>query len=350
MNNPSLFVGRTEVFRALDLGLASGHHVFLLGPHGTAKTAAVKAWAHAQGMSFFSHLLTAFTVPEEMFGPLDLAALKDGRLVRRVEGFLPSVEVAFLDEVFKASSEILNALLGVMQERTFAVEPPTARPIPLRLLVGASNELPGDPSLAALYDRFLIRVHVGYLGDPEFRAMLRGEGEAPRRLELPGHVGNIRVDDAVIDAFVAIRAALRKEGITPSDRRFRQSLDVVRAAALLRGSDLAEPVDCEVLIHTLWDRPEQRPTVEEIVLRAVCPELEELRSVASEMEAGYAQLDLNDTARLFEFASRLTVAIKRLSSLLERIPPHARDGASERVEALRALHREITAERLGLGV
>jgi MoxR-like ATPase len=344
------FVGREDALRALNLGLASRHHVFLLGPAGTAKTSLVRAWAQAQGMSFFSHLLTAFTVPEEVFGPLDLAALKEGRLVRRVEGFLPTAEVAFLDEVFKASSEILNTLLQVMQERVFAVEPPQARPVPLRVLVGASNELPGDSSLAALYDRFLLRVHVQYLPDAEFRAMLRGEGQAPARVELPGVVEDVRVGDDVIDAVVAIRQALRKEGIVPSDRRFKQGLDVVRAQALLRGSDLAEAFDCEVLTMVLWDKPEQRPVVDEVVLRAVCPEMEELRAIAAEMEAAYAQLDLNDASKIFEYASRLTTAIKRMGALVERIPAAHRDGARSKVEALRALHREITVERLGLGV
>jgi len=344
------FVGREDLFRTLDLGLASGHHVFILGPHGTAKTAAVRAWAQTQGLSFFSHLLTAFTVPEELFGPLDLASLKEGRLLRRVEGFLPTAEVVFLDEVFKASSEILNSLLQAMQERVYPVEPPHSRQIPLRVLVGASNELPTDSSLAALYDRFLLRVHVCYLPDSSFRAMLAGEGQVPRKLDLPGTIGDVRIDGSVIDALVAIRQALRREGIVPSDRRFKQSLDVIRAAALLRGSDVAEVADCEVLTLLLWDKPEQKGTVEEVVLRSVCPELEELRALAAEMEAAYGQLDLNDTGRLFEFASRLTTAIKRMTALVSRIPAAHKASAQERLEALKTLHREITVERLGLGV
>lgn len=149
-----------EVLAVL-LALIAGEHVLLVGPPGTAKSALCNLLTSWQNGVAFKILLTKFTDPSETCGPLDLPALKAGRYERLTAGMLPDCDIAFADEVFKASSAILNTLLTMMEERTFK----NGRNLincPLQMLIGASNEFPGDhdgggEELGALFDRFLVR-------------------------------------------------------------------------------------------------------------------------------------------------------------------------------------------------
>ena len=111
------------------------------------------------GGAFFERLLTRFSVPEELFGPLSMRGLENDLYVRQTEGYLPTATVAFVDEVFKANSAILNSLLTILNERLFDNGAERVK-VPLLCLVGASNELPESEELDALYDRFLLRSSV----------------------------------------------------------------------------------------------------------------------------------------------------------------------------------------------
>jgi hypothetical protein len=123
------------------------------GSPGTAKSALVRAIAQAFGGSYFERLLTKFSTPEELFGPISLKALEQDRYERVTAGKLPEAEFAFVDEVFKANSAILNSLLTAMNERLFHNDGAPAQ-MPLVSLFGASNELPEGKELEALFDRF----------------------------------------------------------------------------------------------------------------------------------------------------------------------------------------------------
>ena len=128
---------------------------------------------------FFERLLTKFTNPEELFGPLSLTALERDEYVRNVQGYLPAVSIAFLDEIFKANSAILNSLLTILNERKF--DNGNCRlDVPLKALVAASNELPDSEELDALYDRFLLRRKVQPVSDELIMTLLENVGTSNR--------------------------------------------------------------------------------------------------------------------------------------------------------------------------
>src|SRR5262249_12238887 len=137
-------------------------HLFLFGPPGTAKSALIRAFATAVDGRYFEYLLTRFSEPNELFGPIDLGKLREGRVATVTEGMLPEAEFAFLDELFNANSAILNNLLNVLQERVYR-RGAEVHKLPLLSLFSASNHLPEDDALKALFDRFLLRCHVDHL-------------------------------------------------------------------------------------------------------------------------------------------------------------------------------------------
>jgi MoxR-like ATPase len=167
-------VGRDEQARCLLLAALCGEHVLLIGPPGTAKSELARRLRRQVGGRYFERLLTRFTVPEELFGPLSLAALDEGRYLREIDGYLPTASVAFLDEVFKANSAILNALLTLLNERAFD-QGAQRIAVPLATLVAASNEVPDDASLRAFVDRFLFRCTVAPVSDEAFESLLRSD-------------------------------------------------------------------------------------------------------------------------------------------------------------------------------
>ncbi|MEM1510566.1 MAG: AAA family ATPase [Thermofilaceae archaeon] len=151
------FVGREEEARVAILALLTKQHAVFIGEPGTAKSALIRRLSQLVQCRFFYYLLSKYTVPDELIGAIDPIAYKQGKFVRNVQGKLPQAEVAFIDEVFKGSSETLNTLLNIMNERIFVDSDGTAYHCPLWSLYGASNEVPTDSELAAFYDRFLLR-------------------------------------------------------------------------------------------------------------------------------------------------------------------------------------------------
>lgn len=169
-------VERRQVLRLSLLAALAGEHTLLIGPPGTAKSALARrihlAFREAR---YFERLLTRFTVPEELFGPLSIRALEEDRYERHVAGFLPDAEVAFIDEVFKANSAILNALLTLLNEREFDNGAGRVH-CPLISVIGATNQVPEDEVAEAFFDRFLLRLTVGPVSADGFRALLAQAG------------------------------------------------------------------------------------------------------------------------------------------------------------------------------
>src|SRR5215813_9767122 len=156
------FVGRDEVIDLIALAVVAGEHLFLYGPPGTAKSALIRQFATAVQGRYFEYLLTRFSEPNEVFGPIDLARLREGTVATVTTGMLPEAEFAFLDELFNANSAILNNLLSVLNERVYRRGAEMHR-LPILSLFSASNHLPEDDSLQALFDRFLLRCRVASL-------------------------------------------------------------------------------------------------------------------------------------------------------------------------------------------
>src|SRR5687767_2684039 len=151
------FLGKDEIIRLLLIAIVAGEHCVLLGPPGTAKSALIRTLAELTQAKYFEYLLTRFTEPNEIFGPVDIAAFREGVYRRNTAGMLPEAEIVFLDEVFKSNSAILNALLTLLNERRFTSGGKRIE-CPLISAFGASNEVPADESLSALFDRFLLRI------------------------------------------------------------------------------------------------------------------------------------------------------------------------------------------------
>jgi MoxR-like ATPases len=161
----SVVIGHEEFTRALMLAVVAGEHIVVIGPPGTAKSYAVRTFAQLVNAKYYFYLLTKFTSFDELFGTVDIISLSRGEFKRNWSRIVSS-EFIFLDEIFKANSAILNALLSLLQERV-VYDPMTGQPIQaaLHTAVGASNETPEDPELQALFDRFSIRVFIDYIND-----------------------------------------------------------------------------------------------------------------------------------------------------------------------------------------
>lgn len=151
------FVGRDEEARVAILALLTKQHAVFIGEPGTAKSALIRRLSQLVNARFFYYLLSKYTVPDELIGAIDPIAYKQGKFVRNIQGKLPTSELAFIDEVFRGSSETLNTLLNIMNERIFVDADGTVYNVPLHSLFGASNEPPSDSELVAFYDRFLLK-------------------------------------------------------------------------------------------------------------------------------------------------------------------------------------------------
>src|SRR5690349_10937255 len=178
------FVGKDEIIDLLGVCLVAGENLFLLGPPGTAKSALVHDLARRLEGQVFDYLLTRFTEPNELFGPFDIRRLREGDLVTNTEGMLPEASLAFLDELLNANSAILNSLLTVLNERVFRRGRETRR-LPTLMVVGASNRLPEDEALGALFDRFLVRVRCDNVSTEQLQNVLVAGWQLDTQAESP---------------------------------------------------------------------------------------------------------------------------------------------------------------------
>jgi len=276
------FLDKEELIRLLLVALIAGEHMLIVGPPGTAKSALVRHLARLIDARYFEYLLTRFSEPSELFGPVDIKAFREGVYVRRTESMLPEAEIVFLDEIFKSNSAILNSLLGVLNERRFFTGSATVK-VPLCSLYGATNEVPNDEALAALFDRFLIRSISENLDSFHFLGLLErgvraeiaqasGADERIRPLVSLREIKRVhgqmqallRFPDEFIARYKGLLFQIRSEGVTVSDRRAVKLLKLFAANALLDGRVSVNDSDFFVLKH-IWNSVDQAPLLKEIV-------------------------------------------------------------------------------------
>jgi MoxR-like ATPase len=276
------FLGKSEAVRLMLIAVLAGEHMLLIGPPGTAKSALVRMFAKLVDARYFEYLLTRFTEPNEIFGPIDITAFREGTYQRRMEGMLPQAEVVFLDEIFKANSAILNSLLSVLNERVYS-SGATVHRVPLLSAFGASNEVPNDEDLMAVFDRFLLRVHSDNLDSYHFHDLLlrgvknevlriSGEGErmkpfltsAELHAEQKQFGARMNFSEEFLAQYKGLVFQIRAEGVSLSDRRSIKMLKLFAASAMLDGRAQPDASDFFVLKHT-WNNLDQAEILDGIV-------------------------------------------------------------------------------------
>lgn len=280
---------RDDEIRGLILSVLSKEHLFLVGPPGTAKSMMIRMLHDTvKGSEYFDYLMTRFSKPEEVFGPMKVSQIKQDKYERKIDGYLPDAHFAFIDEIWKANSSILNSLLSVLNERIFD-NGPKKLDIPLETCMSASNELPEErEELGAMWDRFLLKYRVRYIQDDNaLEDMAREDGipSLSKTLTLDEihqaqeDVANTDVPDEVYKDLVSVRRHLFDRGIKPSDRRVKNSMKIVKANAYLHDRRVANKDDLSVLNHIFWDAIEDIPKVREVVLEITNPERAEVEEI-----------------------------------------------------------------------
>ena len=281
--NASL-IGRDNIIKSALLALVAKENSLLIGPPGTAKSLLARRISQTlQPLSenehtYFEYLLTKFSTPEEIFGPLSISELKQDRFLRNTQGYLPTAQVAFLDEIFKASSSILNALLTILNERKYH-NGTTSTDVPLISLIGASNELPtGESELSALYDRFLIRCFVDYV---EANQLYQFFDIAPPSYLL-NHLSKDDIDqihqkaanvvfpkevqEAVCKIWADHNEAFKENSDeTLSDRRFVKVINLMKISAATNDRNSVDFSDVFLLKDCLWNHPDNKTKVIDII-------------------------------------------------------------------------------------
>ena len=276
------FLGKQEIVRLLIISAVAGEHMVIVGPPGTAKSAMIRMFSNLIQTRYFEYLLTRFTEPNELFGPVDISAFREGVYKRRIDDMLPTAEIVFLDEVFKSNSAILNSLLMLLNERTYTNGAQRIS-VPLISVFGASNEVPNDESLTAIFDRFLLRVQSNNLDSYHFNELLQ-KGLKNEQLRIRGAQSvlkpilqsqqlhqvhhafdhKLRFTDEFLNQYKGLVFQVRSEGVSLSDRRAVKMLKLFASSAFVDGRPTPDTSDFFILKH-IWNSLDQAEILEEIV-------------------------------------------------------------------------------------
>jgi MoxR-like ATPase len=346
------FFEREKEVEGILVALLSRQHMLMIGPAGTAKSAlSVELAKIVQGTAYFQWLLTRFSTPEEVFGPLSLKDLEHGVYKRNTATKMPEANLVFLDEIFKANSAILNSLLTLINERLF-YNNGTPVKVPLMSVIGASNEYPEEgEGLEALFDRFLLRFELDYIADEmNFVSMMKGTGQnqvmpsmtMDELVQLQFFTDMVTIPDEVYETLSKIRNELRDEGIRPSDRRFKQSLSVLQAKALINQRQVVKVEDIVILENALWETVDQKDNVSLIVRShaqdVVTRKLDTIQKEASEVFSSM-QTDASTDAGM-----EATQKMKSLVADLNKLKKHnqSRDADIDSLlDKVKAMQQEI---------
>ncbi|MGC6359728.1 AAA family ATPase [Bisgaard Taxon 45] len=279
---------REQILAITLLGAVSGQNTFLYGPPGTAKSLISRRLACAfETSNYFECLMNRFTTPEEIFGPISIQELKADRYIRQVEGYLPTADFAFLDEIWKSSPAILNNLLTIINEHIFK-NGNERIDVPLKSLISASNEVPAEnQGLDALYDRFILRLLVPPIQENDnFNQLLNNKPSSEKPTISPElvisseelmlwreHLHNVSLSNDTLLIIKYIRQELadkfNKLKVYVSDRRWQRAALLLKASAFCNGRKETNHSDVVLLKYCLWTTPETREKVENIIMKAI---------------------------------------------------------------------------------
>lgn len=352
------FLERTDVIRGLMVAALSGSHLLMLGMPGTAKSELAEDLCQRIRGRYFSALLFPTSRPEEILGPHSIKALdKRDAYIRKTAGYLPEADIAFLDEVFRGNSAVLNGLLWLINEGVFVQDGQKVK-TPLRFMVAAANGLPDleEENLGAFYDRILLRYEVGNIeADESFKQMLEGHvSRRSRGLEenytdnrtmfAPGEfesaVEGVKAVDLseVINPLSVLRnRLLESAGIEASPRRWAKALGAIQAHAYLEGREVAERGDLKIMADILWDEPGQRKEVESVVLGIASPNLRkvrEYREQAEEIRANTFSAEEDDRS---DAGRQASTSLIKMITRMERMAKEMRE-ESPRSELPQEMH------------
>lgn len=353
---------REEEVDGLFVALLAGQHVLYLGEPGTGKSLLVDLLTGAvTGARRFKYLMTRFTTPEPIFGPPDLTALKAGKFEYVAQHTIRDCELAFLDEIFKANSAILNSLLTLVNERQFHNGTAGSETVPLMTLVGASNELPQGDDLSPFYDRFLLKYQVERIRDRNnLLTMLSQRPTVNSSLSLEDlDLLQTAVDDVDMSAYVPYHRdlilLLRENNFWISDRKARESLSLVAANAVLKGlKQQASLDDADILVHAFWQDPKDVPTLKKLIREFINPHeaaatelydaavivynnlmsaIANKDTASRKMYAGEAMTKLDDTVdaltkKIKEAGNGNGVGVDRLQEVKEKIEAMSSEAAA----------------------
>ncbi|MEM6631396.1 MAG: AAA family ATPase [Bacteroidota bacterium] len=313
---------KEQVIRITLLSALAGESIFLLGPPGVAKSMVARRIKFAfQGAKSFEYLMGKFSTPDEVFGPVSISRLKnEDKYERLVDNYLPGAQIVFLDEIWKASPAIQNSLLTVLNEKVFRNGDQEMK-VDLRGLIAASNELPpAGEGLDALWDRFLVRLSIHNIQDPEtFNQMLLTPSEKITQnhvedklkisqeeyQELLDLQKDVQISRHILGLIQHIKRSIQErnatfrleEQIYISDRRWRKIAALMRAAALLNGRWEVHVMDCFLIADCIWQTPEQIEEMRELVKGSISSYgfmgLARLRSIQQDMEELRKEIELS---------------------------------------------------------
>ena len=304
-----LFVERDSLVRLMLLAVVTGTNLLMLGPPGTAKSKIThELCKRVENANYFQWMLNKTSDPSEILGPFSIKEMENDKFMRITTGKLPEAHIAFLDEVFKSNAPTLNALLTIMNEHIFYNDG-KAMDIPLISMFGASNEPPEDESLDALHDRFIFRMNLQYVREAgnkkrmhnnyiEQRAGLLGMANKTtvtlaELKALQDATLTVKVSKDIVNQFIRLINDLEKEAIYVSDRRQNECFKILQGSAVLRGSNFVGLDDFKSLIYVLWNKEEEIPKIESIILKMVNPYDEKL--VAIKKDFNELKTDIDNT-------------------------------------------------------